>query len=206
MNTTDLKRTELPGWHQSGMHKGRMRCVWRVNRIAARLIRQNGGRIMLYRDLPVEARHAIAFYMAIDGAAWDCPERLDETWLDDGGLVLRFKRTNRFFVNRYGDQRFGYVEVPAQRLTEAVWKYQQQFPGDHRFSGFDEYHRWYISDGDGARWNGKSVWPVILNDYENDTGTGLLQDGWHRFHAYVARGVKTIPCVWYPKPRTSAVA
>ncbi len=203
MNTTDLKRTDLPGWHQSRMHEGRVRRVWQVNKIAARLIRQNGGRIVLYRDLPVEARHAIAFYMAVDGEAWECPKSLFEQRMSTSWMT-QFKRTNRFFVSRYGDRWFGYVEVPAPQLIAAVWNYQQQFPDGNRFVSFDEYHRWYLSDG-GACSHGTSVWPVILNDDGDDDGTGLFQDGWHRFHAYVASGVKTIPCIWYPQSPTSSV-
>lgn len=205
MNTTVLERTDLPGWHQARTRKGRMHHVWCVNKIAARLIRQNGGRIMPYRNLPIEARHAIAYYMAIDGEAWDCPKRLDDSWTPRGQLMTRFKRAHRFFVNRYGDQRFGYVELPTRQLVEAAWEYRQQFPIDHRFTTLDDYHRWYLSERDAPSY-GKSVWPVILNGSQDDDGAGLLQDGWHRFHGYVAHGVEMIPCVWYAQVRTSAVA
>ena len=169
-----------------------------MNKIASRLVRRNGGRILLYRDLPVEARHAIAWYMAMDGEAWDCPKRLDDPWTSRDELITRFKRANRFFVNRYGNWRFGYVEVTTPRLVEAAWEYRQRPPGDSRFVTFSEYHRWYLSDID-VRPYSRSVWPVILNGHSSDEDSGLLEDGWHRFHAYLARGVKTIPCVWHPQ-------
>ena len=56
------------------------------------------------------------------------------------------------------------------------------------FKTFDEYHDWYSSYGHVPD-HGDSIWPCILScvDYE------LFEDGWHRFHSYVKKGLTNIP-------------
>jgi hypothetical protein len=50
---------------------------------------------------------------------------------------------------------------------------------------FMEYHAWYCNHNDVPN-HGASVWPVIL-------GEGVIDDGWHRFHSYVRRGLTYVP-------------
>jgi hypothetical protein len=38
-------------------------------------------------------------------------------------------------------------------------------------------------------------WPVIMSPFEDET----FQDGWHRFHIYVANGHPDIPVIFYPE-------
>jgi hypothetical protein len=112
---------------------------------------------------------------------------MDDPWTSRDELITRFKRANRFFVNRYGNWRFGYVEVTTPRLVEAVWEYRQQLPGDARFSTFSEYHRWYLPNLD-VRPYSRSVWPVILNGHTSDEGSGLLE-----------RRLAPFPCLSRPR-------
>ena len=61
------------------------------------------------------------------------------------------------------------------------------FMGD--FESFDHYHEWYtgkgLSDYD-------TVFPVILSDCDE-----CIEDGWHRFHLYIDKGIDIIPFVEY---------
>ena len=51
------------------------------NRRAARLIRQHGGKVVMYRNLPEEGT-ALAQYMSIDGEAWELAPGLEDAMSD----------------------------------------------------------------------------------------------------------------------------
>ena len=96
----------------------------------------------------------------------------------------------RYFADEAGndisaDQPFGYVELPTEALMKAIG------PGlDTPFKNFDEYHAWYVGGGDMPD-HKKQSFAVILDG----DGDEIIWDGWHRFHDYVRKGFKTIPCV-----------
>ena len=201
MTTTTWARIDLPGRHQSQTREGRVQHVWHINRTAARLVRQHEGRILPYRDLPVQARHAIAHYMAIDREIWDYPPRLDEPQTTNASWLTRFQLSQRFFVRRYGNLRFGYVEVPTEQLLKADCQYQHRQRDNPLFVGsppFEEIHRGYLRVR-GIFVYVKLTWPVVLNGFEDDEDRGLIRQGWDLLHEYVARRFQTVPCVWYPR-------
>ncbi len=201
MTTTTWTRGDLPGWHQSQTRKGRVQYVWRVNRTTACLVRQHAGRVLSYRDLPIQTRQAIAHYMAFEREIWDYPPRLDESGTTNASWFTRFQLSQRFFVNRYGDLRFGYVEVPTKQLLKADCQYQHRQRDNPLFVDsppFEEIHRWYLRVRETFVYV-KLTWPVILNGFEDDEDWGLIRHGWDLLHEYVARRFKTVPCVWYPR-------
>ena len=135
---------------------------------------RKGGRIFEYRDLPLEAQVAIHHYMAADGCFWNT----DSTEAS---------------VELYGNMKFGFVMVPMHVLQEEVMKSEfmhEDFPG---ITGFDEYHQWFMHCGGMEGRGGRGVWPVILSSTTDEA----LQDGWHRFHQYVERGLDVVPAVYY---------
>lgn len=92
--------------------------------------------------------------------------------------------------------RFDFVErrEPLEQVAEGVMQ------GDDVKDiapDFEGYHRWYADRGDLPQHTER--WPSIRsNQPEWD---GYFEDGWHRFHSYVAQGDKTIPTVQM-QPRT----
>jgi hypothetical protein len=193
--------------------------AWDHNRrIICDVIRNHRGAVMPFSQLPTAAQLSMAYYMAVNGEAWELPaevedayfqcsqhwqarsvelERRGETAIDEHDAIYRpakvaFTAALPFFVENYGDRRFGLVTVPAAALIAAhlqLHRDDDDFPGD-----FDAYHKWFM-DHCGTEDHGESVWPVILDS----TGDALLQDGWHRFHSYVERKLEQIPCLYCPR-------
>lgn len=84
-------------------------------------------------------------------------------------------------------RRYGLVNIPMEKMIESIMEDEEIA---ENFDTFGEYHRSYeYWDEPSSTYN--QLWPVILSDYNDET----LQDGWHRFHAYYERGVKTVPAI-----------
>lgn len=151
------------------------------------LIRVYGGKVYRYRDLPAPACLALAHYMAFDGEAWEAPP--DWTHLSRLASVLPW------FTEKYGGFRMGYIpQVPSRLILDLVWAFNVEVRQD--FDSVDEYHHWYVTEGGVMpRHSRRARWPSILAG-ENDPE--VLQDGWHRFHAYVEMGMRTVPLIYYP--------
>jgi hypothetical protein len=187
-------------------------------RIINELIRNHRGVVMPFSQLPAAAQLSMAYYMAVNGEAWELPAevedayfncsqqwqaksleaiRMGETASGEHDAVYRpakdaFIAALPFFIKKYGERKFGLVTVPAAALVVAYLQFHRDdddFPGD-----FDGYHEWFM-DHCGTEDHGDSVWPVILDS----TGDALLQDGWHRLHSYVERKLEQIPCLYYPR-------
>jgi hypothetical protein len=139
---------------------------------------KTGGKILSYKNLPLEAQLAIYQYMAVEGSAWNYFGNPSKESISQA-------------VAEYGDIKFGYKIVPMKDLiNEIMTRKESDIYED--FSTFDEYHQWYT--GGVTPPKESTIWPVILssNIFE------VLEDGWHRFHSYYAQGLKEIPVIWYP--------
>ena len=187
-------------------------------RIICDLIRDHCGVVMPFSQLPAAAQLAMAYYMSVNGEAWELQaeveeayfncsqqwqarsieaESMGETAIGEHDAIYRpakvaFTAALPFFVENYGGREFGLVTVPIAALIAAhlqLHREDDDFPGD-----FDAYHAWFLNHC-GTEDHGDSVWPVILDS----TGDALLQDGWHRFHSYVERKLEQIPCLYYPR-------
>lgn len=89
-------------------------------------------------------------------------------------------------LDRVKARRYGLVNIPMERMIESIMEDEEI---EENFETFEEYHQAYT---DGKPMTGyDQVWPVILSDFNDET----LQDGWHRFHAYYQRGLKTVPAI-----------
>lgn len=153
------------------------------------------GKLLRFADLPQTAQDALIHYMSVDGAAWAVAEGwCDWKWgegqpsTEDGRAevledIAKFR--NRF-IEQFGDQKFGYVEVSYEELLEAVMG-DEAFSGDYKFDysgGSPKYGNWEYT---------VPTWPVILSNFHDET----LQDGWNRFSVYCKLQMN-VPVVWYP--------
>ena len=186
------------------------------NRRAARLIRQHGGKVVMYRNLPEEAQLAPAQYMSIDGEAWELAPGLEDAMSDHwrkfpnpaerhgkaatkawGKTLARYLP---FYVAEYGDFDFGYIEsIPVLALIESCMD-DNGLKEDYGLNGWENYHEWYMQAGGGPKHAATSdkPWPVILSSFPDET----LDDGWTRFHQYAQQKRETCPAVWFPRQQS----
>ena len=173
--------------------------IQRSNLRVKKLIRQYGGWIMPYRELSREAQLAMAHYMAIAGEAWKPSPDFDR-WnaihfpydATKASHQKHFQADRPYYVQRYGNRRFGFVVIPMVDLGKSIEKDQDC---KDECLDFDHYHHWYVDTLHNPlpRHKKTNLWPIILSDFAFET----LQDGWHRLHAYYRRGIKQVPCLFY---------
>jgi len=167
--------------------------------------KKHGARMLPYRDLPLPHQYAIAHYMAIDGEAWEWPDENGANF-DMGKRTAKdferydqymkrtLKRKIQFFIDKYGNTKFGIIDIPSVEVYKRMFKLDKDI--HHSFDNFEEYHKWYIkNDGpaETTRHRRTNRWPCIISGFDDE----LFQDGWHRFHTYIRRKDPTIPCIFY---------
>jgi hypothetical protein len=96
-------------------------------------------------------------------------------------IDIYYKDEQELDIN--SDDTFKYFEVSIEILKEAIG-----CPDGLDLNGFEEYHKWYLEEGDTP--THKETYAVILSNDEE-----VIYDGWHRFHSYVESKVSMIPCV-----------
>jgi hypothetical protein len=150
---------------------------------------QKRGKIMRLVDLPQTSQDALIHYMSVDGAAWAVDSNWpDWKWGEGQPLTLKGRaevladidKFRQRFLDEFGEQCFGYVEVPWQEL-------QASMEGDDDYTSNDNAGPKISSDEYEV-----PTWPVILSESPDET----LQDGWNRFSVYRSLNM-TVPVVWY---------
>lgn len=116
-------------------------------------------------DLPSEAQSAL---IALCSESFDGPEALEH--LDEWEWRIEHEP----------------VDALKARVMDGLLA-----EGEDEWATFDEYHAWYMSQDDPRQVDhGASVWPCIAEDIPDGPP---IEDGWHRFHSYVAKGMAEIP-------------
>jgi len=152
---------------------------------------RNGGSVVRFWQLPLEAKAALAWYMAFDGCAWKLPQYLEKEFtVNDFVDVVR-----KGGFNRYMDFQIGFH--PGISVKDLKKSMMQDSDIENEHEDFNQYHEWYLNvacpvDHDVT----KPLWPVILGDLQTDYFE-TLQDGWHRFHCYVRNGIQKIPALYF---------
>jgi len=141
-----------------------------------------------FADLPTPYQMAIVWFMAVDGEAWD---GVDLSSLPCDDLKPELTELLPKYVEFYGDTLFGSAFLSATAIQDAVMCDPEI---SEAFSGWEEYHLWYLAGG-APKHPERDRWPVILSDDDMET----LRDGWHRFHSYVRDGAVGIPTVFFPE-------
>lgn len=150
------------------------------------------GKVVKFRDLGELAQLAMIQYMAVDGEAWPLGKhmsRVKSRFDRDRAWKRAIKLDLEEFVKNFGDEEFGYAEIPMEKCKEWIMMCDE-IKGDHK--DFEEYHKWY-----GEVERHRRVRPCILNCEEDFFTWGLFQDGWHRFHRYVEMGLDKVPVLYY---------
>lgn len=158
-------------------------CIERSNVLGCRMDELVGKKykILAFRELPVAHQLAIAHYLANDCDSWEL--------FYDGDHVLLHE-----YVREYGEMLFGVIDLPAQRLKQAVMA-NPEIAAEH--TSWEEYSAWYCGVGDVPEHGHENRWPVILSQDNCET----LLDGWHRFHSYMRSGCSDVSAVFFPAER-----
>jgi hypothetical protein len=152
-------------------------------------------KVMPFSALPVGAKMALIWYMAVDGEAWELPQDLQDVYHTKHGikrLTDGLWKHLSYFDKAYGSARFGYVEIPTSILLDAIEKAHQGLTK----AGLG-YPAKPPTNLNSSKWlyagsRSATTWPCILDD-----GDDILQDGWHRLGRYVEAELPQIPCVFY---------
>lgn len=136
-----------------------------------------------FRDLPTSHQLAIAFYMSVDGCAW-------ELLIDDeiANIPFELEKALPEYVRRYGDIAWNVACLPVERVIAAVLADEGLADS---FKSWDEYATWYARATELPNHSKENRWPVILSEDDYET----IRDGWHRFHSYVRAGCTHVPVV-----------
>ncbi len=159
-------------------------------------VKQYSPVVVRYDQLDLVSRYAMAWYMAVDGEAWDLPTALRlctrRTHEQERVYKRKFLRQDAWFMRHYGHEKFGTVTLPMDELCREIFERTPDIRSD--FRTFKEYCKWYecmnLTKSDRRH---RTVWPVILSSTDDD----VLQDGWHRFHVYRIQGREHVPALFY---------
>jgi len=145
--------------------------------------------ILKFKDMPFEYQRSIVIYGGEDGIVdWTDIEPIDKfideqirIWIED------YKKV-------YADREF---RIGIIRIEEVIEKIMPRVTADTGYETFEEYHKWVYDGTD----HGDSVYPIVTSETIYFDGLKeYIEDGWHRFHSYVHKGMKKIPFVEYLSP------
>lgn len=148
--------------------------------------------LVAYRDLSVPCQLAIAQFLAIDGDAWE--PFFDVRKLEEGNTGPALMASLPEYVRVYGDTLVGVIDLPAQRIKQAVMADPDLATS---YSSWEDYTASYCAGGDVPHYGVENRWPVILSSDDYET----LLDGWHRLHSYMRAGFASIPAIFFPGER-----
>ncbi len=163
-----------------------------IRKIIRETINDKGLTLSTFNNLPYEYKRGLMTDM-VSGE----PVEWEEDVPADPSLVNWFNEDEVNYIinqyaNVYGNKKFLYGIMNVNDIIEGVMKY-----GDISRQGWDNfnhYHKWYIKAG--SIDHGDSVFPIILSSDEGiDDRFEFIEDGWHRFHSYVDKGIKNIPVI-----------
>lgn len=154
-----------------------------------RILIGDSARIVPYAELPLEHQLAIAYYMAINGSAWEFDYDAVSD-LDDTSFMQFFKTCIPLFIKKYGSMSFGMTTITSEQAKAALMANPEIAES---FATWDEYHAWYLGAQGVPKYTG-NMWPVILGA-EGDDET--FEDGNRRLHSYLRDGHEIIPAVYY---------
>jgi len=139
-----------------------------------------------FNNLPYEYKRGLMTYM-VSGE----PVEWEEDVPADPSLVNWFNEDEVNYIinqyaNVYGNKKFLYGIMDVNDIIEGIRNDYEELD----FDNFNEYHKWYREES--KEDYGDSVFPIILSP---NNGFEFIEDGWHRFHSYVDKGIKNIPVI-----------
>lgn len=146
-------------------------------------IKKNGTE-MKFKDLPIEAKKSLIFYMAVDGDAWlDIIGKKNLNSNEDWDVAIKKVTAT------HGNTMYILYNMPTDIFKSLIMQSNSDFADS--FDTFQEYHMWYLKGGGIPNYTQENRWPALADD--DDEG---LIDGWHRTHAYIKSNHSTVPLIY----------
>jgi|TARA_R110000803_G_C11751731_1_gene292573 hypothetical protein len=161
-----------------------------IRRILRETINDKGLTLSTFNNLPYDYKRGLMTYM-VSGE----PVEWEEDVPADPSLVNWFNEDEVNYIinqyaNVYGNKKFLYGIMDVNDIIEGIRDDYEEFG----FDNFNEYHKWYREEN--KEDYGDSVFPIIISSDEGiDDRFEFIEDGWHRFHSYVDKGITNIPVV-----------
>jgi hypothetical protein len=145
--------------------------------------------ILPFSQLPVPYQLAVAWYMGMEGDAWEVD--IEGAQTDTTDPMVAFEASLPRFVEAYGHERFGITTITAQQAKDGLMS-NTDIAQD--FQSFEDYQKWYLDHCDVPEYGEEGRWPVILG-YGDDE---VLYDGYHRLHSYLRADHADVPVIFFP--------
>ena len=158
-----------------------------IRRILKETINNKGLTLSTFNELPYEYKRGLMTYM-ISGepVEWEEDTPFNVDWFNEDEVNYIIDQ----YAKVYGNKKFLYGIMDINDIIEGI---RDDYEGLD-FDDFNKYHKWYRKQGKVD--HGDSVFPIILSSDESiENGFEFIEDGWHRFHSYVDKGIKNIPVV-----------
>ena len=161
-----------------------------IRRILRETINDKGLTLSTFNNLPYEYKRGLMTYM-VSGE----PVEWEEDVPADPSLVNWFNEDEVNYIidqyaNVYGNKKFLYGIMDVNDIIEGI---RDDYESEG-YNDFNKYHKWYRKTN--KEDHGDSVFPIILSsDKSIRNGSEFIEDGWHRFHSYVSKGIKNIPVI-----------
>ena len=158
-----------------------------IRRILRETINDKGLTLSTFYNLPYEYKRGLMTYM-IDGepVEWEEDTPLNVDWFNEDEVNYIIDQ----YAKVYGNKKFLYGIMDVNDIIEGIRKDYEGLD----FDDFNKYHRWFRKQGKVD--HGDSVFPIILSsDKSLEWDFEFIEDGWHRFHSYVDKGITNIPVV-----------
>ena len=159
-----------------------------IRRIIRETINNKGLTLSNFNNLPYEYKRGLMTYM-VSGE----PVEWKEDVPADPSLVNWFNEDEvndiiEQYAEVHGNEKFLYGIMDINDIIKGVMDTIDDW------DDFNKYHKWYIKQGKTD--HGDSIFPIILSsDKEIEKGYEFIEDGWHRFHSYVDKGITNIPVI-----------
>jgi hypothetical protein len=150
--------------------------------------------VLPFAQLPQAHQLAIAWYMAVDGCAWDWPD-LHPAMID---VMDQLRASLPFYVEENGDVLFGVTTITAQQAKDAVMTDYETVDGKtlvEEYGTFEQYHQQFLEQNLVPVYDADNRWPVFL---AQDTYMDTFEDGYVRLHSYLRSGHTDIPVIFFP--------
>jgi hypothetical protein len=140
--------------------------------------------VLAFPDLPLTAQKAYLQRYVVECCCVDGFDYADlDKYFDNGenGWLAFIAEATPLLAGRF----FRYGLCEADDIKHRIMKVEPEISQD--FNTFQEYADWYCS-GPMPEYSEKDRWPCVASGDEL-----VLEDGWHRLHAYIKAGHATIP-------------
>tara|TARA_R110002020_G_scaffold73616_3_gene188838 strand:- start:1870 stop:2415 length:546 start_codon:yes stop_codon:yes gene_type:complete len=162
-----------------------------LRNIVKRILREtiNDKRLILstFNNLPYEYKRGLMTYM-ISGepVEWKEDTSFNIDWFNKDEVNYIIDQ----YAKVYGNKKFLYGIMDVNDIIEGLRNDYKELD----FDDFNKYHKWYRKGGKVD--HGDSIFPIILSsDHVRERGFEFIEDGWHRFHSYVDKGITNIPVI-----------